>query len=145
MYCGFDVQISAELRLSAQTTGKNEHAENQSFPIQGSSLFLSKILSFIQPRNYCVHLYRSYPDYLDTLPFYRTCSRIWTTSFYNLFLCLHITGCVVNRTGPQNAASDLGLHCLLRPVCPNTYINTVFWLKAVYLNSVLKSINMAAV
>ena len=21
---------------------------------------------------------------------------------------------------PQNAASDLGLHCLLRPVCPNT-------------------------
>ena len=22
---------------------------------------------------------------------------------------------------PQNAASDLGLHCLLRPVCPNTW------------------------
>ena len=40
-------------RFSAQTTGKNEHAENQPFPhiwnVQGFSLFLSKILSYIRP------------------------------------------------------------------------------------------------
>ena len=32
---------------------------------------------------------------------------------------------------PQNVASDLGLHCLLRPVCPSThhgmYYGGVFW------------------
>ena len=32
--------------------------------------------------------------------------------------------CVANTADPdqmlQNAASDLGLHCLLRPVCPST-------------------------
>ena len=26
---------------------------------------------------------------------------------------------------PHSAASHLGLHCLLRPVCQNTYVNTV--------------------
>ena len=44
--------------------------------------------------------------------------------FYYLFMCIATAGLVTNIVDPdqtpQNAASDLGLHCLLRPVCPNT-------------------------
>ena len=40
-------------------------------------------------------------------------------------LCLKITGCVANSVDPDetlhSAASHPGLHCLLRPVCLNTY------------------------
>ena len=40
-------------------------------------------------------------------------------------LGLQIAGWVANSEDPdetpQNAASHLGLHCLLRPICPNTY------------------------
>ena len=40
-------------------------------------------------------------------------------------LCLKIAGWVANSVDPdetpQNAASHLGLYCLLRPVCPNIY------------------------
>ena len=40
-------------------------------------------------------------------------------------LCLKIAGGVVNSVDPDemplSAASHLGLHCLLRPVCLNTY------------------------
>ena len=40
-------------------------------------------------------------------------------------LYLKIAGCVANSADPDETlhsmASYLGLHCLLRPVCPNTY------------------------
>ena len=36
-------------------------------------------------------------------------------------LCLKIAGWVANNVDLHSAASHLGLHCLLRPVCPNTY------------------------
>ena len=39
-------------------------------------------------------------------------------------LCRKIAGCVNSvdpDETPHSAASHLGLHCLLRPVCPNTY------------------------
>ena len=40
-------------------------------------------------------------------------------------LCLKIAGWVAISVDPDemlhSAASHLGLHCLLRPVCPNTY------------------------
>ena len=40
-------------------------------------------------------------------------------------LCLKIAGCVANSVDPDqllhSMASYLGLHCLLRPVCQNTY------------------------
>ena len=42
---------------------------------------------------------------------------------YYLFICLGIAGWVENSLDPDQtprfAASDLGLHCLFRPVCPN--------------------------
>ena len=40
-------------------------------------------------------------------------------------LCLKIAGWVANSVDPDetpsSTASHLGLNCLLRPVCPNTY------------------------
>ena len=51
-------------------------------------------------------------------------------------MCLKISGWVANSVDPdempRSAASHLGLHCLLRPVCPNTYgkyVNYLFCLK----------------
>ena len=57
---------------------------------------------------------------------YHTCSNIWTSTIYYLkMLCLKIAGWVANSVDPDEmqcfASSYLGLHCLLRPVCPNTY------------------------
>ena len=44
---------------------------------------------------------------------------------YYLKLCLKIVGWVTNSVDtdemPHSAASHLDIHCLLRPVCPNTY------------------------
>ena len=43
---------------------------------------------------------------------------------YCLMMCIKIAGCVIDNVDldqmQHSAASDLGLHCLLRPVCPNT-------------------------
>ena len=58
-------------------------------------------------------------------PPYHTCSKMWTSTIYSPMLCINIAGWVVNSVGPdetpRSAASHLGLHCLLRPVCPKTY------------------------
>ena len=44
---------------------------------------------------------------------------------YYLLLCLKIAGCVANSLDPDKTphskGSYLGLHCLLRLVCPNTF------------------------
>ena len=70
-------------------------------------------------------VYHIYPKYSDTSTPYHTCSKIWTSSIYYLMLYLKIAGWVANSVDPDetplSAASHLGLHCLLRPVCPNTY------------------------
>ena len=46
-----------------------------------------------------------------------------------MFLYLKLLGEWQNRVDPDqmphSAASDLGLHCLLRPVCPNTRVNMI--------------------
>ena len=51
-------------------------------------------------------------------------TKIWTSQFYYLSLCLKIAGWVPNSIGIDqilySSASDLGLLCLLRPVCLNT-------------------------
>ena len=62
--------------------------------------------------------YHIYPKYLDALTPYHPCPKHWT--FYYWLMCLRTAGWVVNSVDPdqmpQNVASDLGLHCLLRPV-----------------------------
>ena len=38
-------------------------------------------------------------------------------------------GRVANSVDPDHtplAASDLSLHCLFRPICPNTWVSTIF-------------------
>ena len=71
-------------------------------------------------KRYCI-----YPKYSDTSTPYHTCSKIWTCTIYYLLLCQKIAGWVANSVDfdemPHSVASQLGLHYLLSPVCPNTY------------------------
>ena len=71
-------------------------------------------------------MYHIYPKYWDTLSTYHTCPKIWNTysPFYYLLLglkhcCMYGKQCRHDQM-PHFAASDLGLHCLERPSCPNT-------------------------
>ena len=72
-----------------------------------------------------INTYRIYPKYSDTSTPYHICSKIWTSTIHYPMLCLKIAGWVANSVDPDetpcSAASHLGLYCLLRPVCPNTY------------------------
>ena len=49
---------------------------------------------------------------------------MWSKPFKYLLICLKIGGCVADRVNPDqmlhSAATDLGLHSLLKPVYPNT-------------------------
>ena len=69
--------------------------------------------------------YHIYPKYSDTSTHHHTWSKIWTFTIYYSMLCLKIAGWVANSVDPdetpRSAASHLGLHGLLRPVCLNTY------------------------
>ena len=64
-----------------------------------------------------------YPEYGDTLTPYHTCTIIRKGFCHNL-MCLKITEQLANSVDPDRtlhyAVSDIGLHCLLRHVCPNT-------------------------
>ena len=70
-------------------------------------------------------MYHIYPKYSDTSTPYHICSKIWTSTIHYPMLCLKIAEWVANSVDPdempRSAASHLGLYCLLRPVCPNTY------------------------
>ena len=63
------------------------------------------------------------PKYWDTLSSYPTCSNIWTS----LLFCWYTNsaGWLTNSVDSDqmlcSTASDQGLHCLIRPFCPNTY------------------------
>ena len=70
--------------------------------------------------------YRIYPKYWDTLTIYDTCPNCWNSPFWYLFLCLkYCCVCKANSVDPDqmphSVASDLGLHCLQKPICPSTY------------------------
>ena len=71
--------------------------------------------------------YHIYPKYLDTSTPYHTCSIIWTSTIYYIpdVVSKKIAGWVANSVHPEKMPrswlSHLGLHCLLKPVCPNTY------------------------
>ena len=93
-----------------------------------NSWFLTIRLSLVyKSAEFIIHKmeYRIYPKYSDTLTPYHICSKIWTSTIHYPMLCLKIAGWVANSVDPdetpRSAASHLGLYCLLRPVCPNTY------------------------
>ena len=74
----------------------------------------------------CWHMkYRIYSKYLDTLTPYHTWTNIGLRPFYYRLMCLQAVGCVTNSVDPdqtpRSAASDLGLHCLPRHICPSAY------------------------
>ena len=66
------------------------------------------------------------PDTWGKPPLHHT-SKLWTTSFYYLLTGLKAAKWVAIDEDPDNmshsVAYDLGLHCLLRLVCPNTWDN----------------------
>ena len=63
------------------------------------------------------------PKYKDTNPFY-TCPKFLKDST-GVPITVYTIGCVVNSVDPDqtlhSSASDLGQHCLLRPVCSKRY------------------------
>ena len=59
------------------------------------------------------------------IPYLLTILVLNSEIVYYLLMCLkYIAICMANTVDPdqmpQNAASDLGLHCLQKPICPNT-------------------------
>ena len=65
-----------------------------------------------------MHQNRIYPKSSDILSPNRTCTKILTSPFYYLSMCLNNSWIVANSVDPdqtpRSAASDLGLHCLLK-------------------------------
>ena len=74
---------------------------------------------------------------------YHTYPSIWTPDLLTVsvlkFECPYkyhndmSAGWVPNSVDPDQmhfAASDLGLHCLHRPVCPNKYLGKIWWILA---------------
>ena len=122
--------------VSPKWTGKNRLLLNSSILVYmliivsffHSSLALYQIIysEITSWRNELAGVwYRIYPKYSDTSTPYHICSNIWTSTIHYPMLCLNIAGWVANSVDPdetpRSAASHLGLNCLLRPVCPNTY------------------------
>ena len=68
--------------------------------------------------DYHIHL-----KYLDTLTPYHACPKILSSSFYCLMIGLKNIGHMTTSVDPNTntVVSGLGLHCLLRSVCFNTW------------------------
>ena len=68
-----------------------------------------------------VKSYHVCPKYWDTISTYFTSPKTWNSPFYYLFIAV----CMANSVDPDqtqhSALSDLGLHCLQRPICPSLY------------------------
>ena len=68
--------------------------------------------------------YSMYPKYWDKTTAYHTHPKIWTYAVYYLLMCLKtaewMANSIVSDQTQQKAVFDLGLHCLIRPICPDT-------------------------
>ena len=62
--------------------------------------------------------YRKNSKNWDTLNYYRDCPTNGIVGFYSAILCSKDADTITNRVDTEEQ-SDLGLHCLLRPICPN--------------------------
>ena len=76
---------------------------------------------------------------IQTTTPYHTCPNIWTSPYDYLLMCLQTAGWVADSVDPdqmlQSAASDLGLHCLLRLFYWNIMdiVNTIqIWYLPIY-------------
>ena len=91
------------------------------FEILGFDISCNVITYFLWKINYHkFDICRISSESSNIIPYY-TCPKFWLSPFYYLLICLKTTGWVANSVDPdqmpQNVASDLGLHCLLSPVC----------------------------
>ena len=62
-------------------------------------------------------VYRKNSKNWDTLNYYRDCPTNGIVGFYSAILRSKDADRITNRVDTDQ--SDLGLHCLLRPICPN--------------------------
>ena len=75
--------------------------------------------------------YRKNSKNWDTLNYYRDCPTNGIVGFYSAILRSKDADRITNRVDTdQTAPSDLGLHCLLRPICPNisNYYGRIWYL-----------------
>ena len=67
--------------------------------------------------------YRKNSKNWDTWNNYHNCPTFRTVGFYSAVLCSKDADRITNGEDPDQMLheeqSDLGLHCLLRPICPN--------------------------
>ena len=62
-------------------------------------------------------MYRKNSKNWDTLNYHRDCPTNGIVAFYSAILRSKDSDRITNRVAEEQ--SDLGLHCLLRPICPN--------------------------
>ena len=63
--------------------------------------------------------YRKNSKNWDTLNYYRDCPSNGIVGFYSAILRSKDADRITNRVDTDQTDPDLGLHCLLRPICPN--------------------------
>ena len=88
--------------------------------------FLSSKILFINPKYVNIlytgglfHCYRKNSKNWDTLNYYRDCPTNVIVGFYSTILRSKDADRITNRVDTDQTAPQLGLHCLLRPICPN--------------------------
>ena len=70
-----------------------------------------------------LHKYRKVPKFSDTRTLCCNLSKIQTKRPNLRVFCKNDASGIANSEGPDQILeeqSDLGLHCLLRPICPKT-------------------------
>ena len=73
---------------------------------------------WIHPHPQTVKCYRKNPKNLDTRKNCCNHSKIWTKWLYHGLMCPNGADGMANSVDPDQEQSDLDLHCLPRPVCP---------------------------
>ena len=69
----------------------------------------------------CVRkMYRIFPKYSDTQNICCNHSKILTMWLYHTVMSPNNADGMANSVDPGQEQSDLGLHCLPRPICPKT-------------------------
>ena len=64
-----------------------------------------------------IESYRIFTKYWNTLFPYHTCPKIFDCQLIHLGNAGRVANSAETNQMPHSAASDLGLHCLLRPLC----------------------------
>ena len=88
--------------------------DNKSF--SGLTYFLARFTDLFY-LEILKHIYRKNSKNSDTLNYHRDCPTNGIVAFYSAILRSKDSDRITNRVDTDQ--TDLGLHCLLRPICPN--------------------------